>query len=346
MGVIGRPFRCKVRFFRDSDREDWIRWYFAEPDAATFPYYHLFNNPAFMDSRIPHWAWAYPGPVPNTLDWDDGVNRDHYLGKAGCMIGTQEQFAKGLLLSDYGPHPVPVCCRRAPLHACLPARITAQLSYTGFPYDPAIWTFAPISCYLDYDWVADQWHGTVDDERNNLHFDLTWTHSPVDELNIFYGYLRSVVSGACERDYTHEFRHVQCHFGQPFDVQYTVIPDPQLCGCNYPYGQYGEIVARLVESPPPTYAASGTIRLGWPAGLLQLGNGKVQLSGAATVKADIVAADGALLLYSGSSWSVTFNQGTGGLVLVAGAADVELVAADAGALDYTYPLTWGAGGYA
>lgn len=100
----------KMRLFKDSDRLDEVRWYFAPQGAKYFPYYHNFA------SRIWQNQHDYPNPpvgeqVPPQRVYSKGANIGRTLGQ--CFIGDASWFLTGapisILSEPEGNHP---CCRQ------------------------------------------------------------------------------------------------------------------------------------------------------------------------------------------------------------------------------------------
>jgi hypothetical protein len=113
VSYIKSCYTAKVRFFRDSDREDTVYWYFTSPDAREFPFYSRFCTGDFVDSRVGDWPG--PGEVKGTKQWRRGVNPWGLDGTCRLPLGDPEWWARGVPLGSAGPVVRPSCCAMHPV---------------------------------------------------------------------------------------------------------------------------------------------------------------------------------------------------------------------------------------
>lgn len=111
MDYVRSCYSTRVRFFRDSDLEVTVRWYFCKPGAAIFPHYTLFGSGNWASDKF---NWLGPGEVEETpRPWNNGATPAWADGQRFC--GRPDQYADGLLLSDgkrvgYRFDGAPCCC--------------------------------------------------------------------------------------------------------------------------------------------------------------------------------------------------------------------------------------------
>ena len=111
MAYLKHCYTAKCRFFRDSDRQSNIIWYWADDNAEHFRKYHQFNTGNYMDTRLQEWSPV--GEVKGTKKYTNGINHQGYKGRKNCQRGTDYQFANGLSIND-PINPVPDCCSPEP----------------------------------------------------------------------------------------------------------------------------------------------------------------------------------------------------------------------------------------
>jgi hypothetical protein len=93
MDVMRSAYRTKMRLFKDSDREDWVRWYPAPLPVKVFPGWHLFASQNWMRDKEPDWPG--PGEVKGApRQFVTGRNPPCYLGD--CHVGEERWFREGM----------------------------------------------------------------------------------------------------------------------------------------------------------------------------------------------------------------------------------------------------------
>jgi hypothetical protein len=103
-------YKTKCRFFKDSDIESTIVYYFCRPGAPALPFTTRFASGVWAYEKG---GWPGPGEV-------QGATREYYNGKPPqdadrfSFCGTAEQFREGALIEDADQGPagldfLPVC---------------------------------------------------------------------------------------------------------------------------------------------------------------------------------------------------------------------------------------------
>jgi len=100
-----------MRPYADSDKEIEIVWFFVEPNAKLFPFYHRFASGNWMSQRR---DWSGPGEVLGApRRWVNGRRPGHYAGIDFC--GPLSAFEGQLKEADdtlpaVDANGVPECC--------------------------------------------------------------------------------------------------------------------------------------------------------------------------------------------------------------------------------------------
>lgn len=93
---INRPFKCKMRLFKDSNREDEVLWYGVSKDALPFPFSHNFATGLWEDTRDKQ--------VNTGVGWIDDQKLTYIKGhrnfptNANCYTGNDDWYRSGVPL--------------------------------------------------------------------------------------------------------------------------------------------------------------------------------------------------------------------------------------------------------
>lgn len=100
-----------MRFFKDSDIEVSVRWFFCDPTAKLLGTYSRFSSGNWASQKD---SWPGPGEVLGaTREWSDGETPQWAQGQRHC--GTDLQWAEGPSFDPtynamIGPDGQPACC--------------------------------------------------------------------------------------------------------------------------------------------------------------------------------------------------------------------------------------------
>lgn len=111
MDLVRSCYKTKVRFFKDSDIEVSIRWFFCNPTAKLLGIYSRFSSGNWASQRD---SWPGPGEVLGaSREWSDGETPQWAIGQRHC--GTGAQWADGPVFdpsfnAGIQPSGQPLCC--------------------------------------------------------------------------------------------------------------------------------------------------------------------------------------------------------------------------------------------
>jgi hypothetical protein len=142
--LLRRPYKQKVRFFSDLNREDTIRWYQCRKGAQFLPFPTVFSSAVWDDENPPtppeNWVGELKLPPVYTTWYYP------YAGPGLNYHGTAEQFQNGFTLADLEVATPAQCC--APRGT--PARTWCTVK-TAWPTPPnTAWEWSKVGADVRY----------------------------------------------------------------------------------------------------------------------------------------------------------------------------------------------------